>query len=75
MPIPGKGKWATLRCSWCRPRHLVDDNGYFIKGNAERPGVLYSDGMCRMAEKSENLKLDEKEAKKNEIQNAEKSGH
>lgn len=53
----------------------MTDDGRFIKGNAERPGVLYSDGMCRMVEKSENLKLDKIEAKQNEIQNAKKSGH
>lgn len=46
------------RCCWCSPRHLMDDLGDPLPGNASRPGVLYSDGACRKAEKILNKELD-----------------
>jgi len=42
-----------MRCAWCKRKHLIDGEGYPIKGNAEIRGKEYSDGMCRKAEKIE----------------------
>lgn len=63
MTIPRKKNYISKRCVWCKPPHLIDEHGNPMEGNATWPGNIYSDGMCKAAEKIENAKLDKLEAK------------
>ena len=46
------------RCCYCTPKHLINSSGNPIPGRVDDPSVLYSDGICRAADKIENEKLD-----------------
>jgi hypothetical protein len=50
------------RCSWCNPKHLMDNEGNYIPGSAEDKacpnGFKFSDGVCVKAEKKLNNEMD-----------------
>ena len=48
------------RCCYCTPKHLMDSSGNPIPGRIDDPSVMYSDGLCRKAEKIANDELDKR---------------
>ena len=58
--MPKENK-IVRRCAWCSVKHLIDDKGNSIPGNAHEAGVLYSDGICKAQEIILNAQIDKME--------------